>query len=111
MRAVAHHGGAGSTAAGLRAGVPSIVIPVVGDQLAWAGRVEALGAGPRMDRMARLTLGALAQAIDTAANDQAMRARAAALGAKIRAEDGIGMAVGIIERHAGQFARSRRSHA
>jgi UDP:flavonoid glycosyltransferase YjiC (YdhE family) len=111
MAAVVHHGGAGTTAAGLRGGVPNIVIPVVGDQLAWAGRVEALGVGPRMDRMARLTAKAMAQAIDTATNDHAMRARAAALGEKIRAEDGIGTAVGLIERHAEQIARARPSNA
>jgi UDP:flavonoid glycosyltransferase YjiC (YdhE family) len=100
MAAVAHHGGAGTTGAGLRSGVPSIVLPLAGDQHAWAGRVAALGVGPRAGRLAKLTVEGLAKAIDTAVNDTGMRARAAALGEKIRAEDGVGTAVGIIERHA-----------
>ncbi|MCP4593378.1 MAG: glycosyltransferase family 1 protein, partial [bacterium] len=44
--AVVHHGGAGTTGAGLRAGVPGIVVPFGGDQPFWARRVEALGVGP-----------------------------------------------------------------
>jgi sterol 3beta-glucosyltransferase len=47
LAAVVHHGGAGTTAAGLRAGVPGILTPFVGDQFAWAERVVTLGAGPR----------------------------------------------------------------
>jgi UDP:flavonoid glycosyltransferase YjiC (YdhE family) len=105
MAAVVHHGGAGTTGAGLRAGVPSIVLPLAGDQHAWAGRVASLGVGPRMERMARLTVEGLAKGIDAAVNDTGMQARAAALGAKIRAEDGVGTAVGIIERAAAGRAR------
>jgi sterol 3beta-glucosyltransferase len=103
MAAVAHHGGAGTTAAGLRAGVPSIVMPLAGDQHAWAGRVTALGVGLRHASLSSLTADGLAQAIDAAVNDQGMRARAAALGEKIRAEDGVAQAVDIIERHAAAF--------
>jgi len=43
MRAVVHHGGAGTTAAGLRAGVPSILVPFFGDQPFWGRRVAQLG--------------------------------------------------------------------
>ncbi len=46
MAAVVHHGGAGTTGAGLRAGVPSIIVPGANDQPFWGRRVEALGAGP-----------------------------------------------------------------
>ncbi|MFJ9786552.1 glycosyltransferase [Amycolatopsis sp. NPDC101161] len=45
--AVVHHGGAGTTAAGLRAGVPALVCPVFADQPYWGDRVYRLGAGPR----------------------------------------------------------------
>lgn len=45
--AVVHHGGAGTTAAGLRAGRPTLICPVLGDQGFWAERVSHLGAGPR----------------------------------------------------------------
>ena len=46
MAAVVHHGGAGTTAAGLRAGLPSVIVPVMSDQPFWGQRVYALGAAP-----------------------------------------------------------------
>lgn len=50
LAAVVHHGGAGTTAAGLRAGVPSVVVPFFADQPFWADRVHQLGVGPRRRR-------------------------------------------------------------
>ena len=46
MAAVTHHGGAGTTGAGFRAGVPSIITPFFADQPFWADRAFALGVGP-----------------------------------------------------------------
>ena len=100
MAAVVHHGGAGTTGAGLRSGVPSIIPAFVGDQVAWADHVRQLGVGPRVPGIKALTAEKLAEAIHTAVNDSALRARAAALGEKIRAENGVARAVEIIERHA-----------
>jgi UDP:flavonoid glycosyltransferase YjiC (YdhE family) len=96
MAAVVHHGGAGTTAAGLASGVPSIVVPFHGDQPFWGQRVEALGAGPAPIPRKRLNAEGLARAIDTAMTDQAMRARAAEPGARIRAEYGVGRAVALV---------------
>lgn len=93
MSAVVHHGGAGTTGAGLRAGVPSVVTPFVADQPNWARRVEALGVGPRAIRFSELTAGLLAGAIGQATSDSAMRQRASDLGEKIRSEDGVGTTV------------------
>ena len=98
MAAVAHHGGAGSTAAGLRAGVPSILVPHFADQPFWGQRVAALGVGPKAILRPRLTAHKLADALDTAVSNQTMRQQAAALGEKIRAEDGSGQAVALIEK-------------
>jgi UDP:flavonoid glycosyltransferase YjiC (YdhE family) len=106
--AVVHHGGAGTTAAGLRAGVPSIITPFGGDQCAWADLVVKLGVGPQAPGIKQLTAEKLAEAIQTAVNDSAMRARAAVLGGKIRAENGIAHAVEVIERHAADFNQRRR---
>jgi UDP:flavonoid glycosyltransferase YjiC (YdhE family) len=101
MRAVVHHGGAGTTGAGLRAGVPNLITPFApNDQSAWADRVARLGVGPRLPGIKQLTAEKLAGAIQTAATDAALRARAAALGEKIRAENGNARAVDVIERHA-----------
>jgi sterol 3beta-glucosyltransferase len=98
VAAVVHHGGAGTTGAGLRAGVPSVIVPHFGDQPFWARRVHELGVGPRPVPRARLTAERLAAAIREAVEDASMRARAAALGARIRGEDGVGNAVRAFER-------------
>ena len=103
MAAVVHHGGAGTTAAGLRAGVPSIITPFLLDQYAWADRVVKIGIGLRPADSKRLTVEKLAQAIHTAVADSALRTRAAAFGETIQAENGVAQAVEIIERHATNF--------
>ncbi len=93
MSAVVHHGGAGTTGAGLRAGVPSIITPFVADQPNWARRVKALGVGPRAIPFRELTADLLADAIRQATSDPAMRQRASALGEQIRHEEGVGTTV------------------
>lgn len=97
MAAVVHHGGAGTTAAGLRAGVPSILIPFMGDQPFWGRRVTTLGVGPEPIPRKKLTAARLADAITRAVSDHALRQRAADLGTKIRAENGLAAAVNLIE--------------
>lgn len=99
MSAVVHHGGAGTTAESLRAGVPTVIVPHMADQPFWGSRVAALGVGPRPIPRNRLTPENLAAAIRQAVDDPGMRARAAELGAKIRAEDGVGVAVDMIEEY------------
>lgn len=99
MSAVVHHGGAGTTAAGLRAGVPSIIIPFMGDQPFWGKRVADLGVGPMPIPRKKLTSQRLAEAIREAVSNHVMRERASVLGEKIRAEDGVGNAVALIEHY------------
>ncbi|MBD3885225.1 glycosyltransferase family 1 protein [Phormidium tenue FACHB-886] len=98
VAAVVHHGGAGTTAAGLRAGVPTVIIPFFGDQGFWGQRVADLGVGTAPIPRQKLTAERLAQAIQMAVSDRSMRQRAASLGEKIRAEDGVTNAVAIIQR-------------
>jgi UDP:flavonoid glycosyltransferase YjiC (YdhE family) len=62
-----------------------------------------LGVGPRITDNKRLTAKKLAQAIDIAVSDSTLRARATALGEKIRAENGVAHAVEIVEHHAAEF--------
>ena len=100
MAAVVHHGGAGTTAAGLRAGVPSVVVPFMGDQPFWGRRVAALGAGPAPIPRKRLTAERLAAAITRAVSEPAIGREAAAVGRRIRREDGVAAAVGVIDRFA-----------
>ena len=96
-----HHGGAGTTAEALRAGVPSVIVPAVPDQSFWAWRVAALGAGPAPIPPKRLTAERLSAAITQAATDPEMRRRCRLLAEKISAEDGIARAVQAFELHAG----------
>ncbi len=98
LAAVVHHGGAGTTAAGLAAGVPSVVVPHFADQFYWGRRVHALGVGPRRLPRHRLTSEGLAVAIREAVTDQGMRQRATALGARIREEDGLREAVAVVRQ-------------
>lgn len=86
MAAVVHHGGAGTTAAGLRAGVPSVVSPFFGDQFFWAQRVRSLGVGPWPIPHKQLNAKRLTDALHAVSVDGAMRSRAADVGARIRAE-------------------------
>jgi UDP:flavonoid glycosyltransferase YjiC (YdhE family) len=96
--AVVHHGGAGTTAAGLRAGVPSLIVPFHGDQFFWAKRVQEMGVGPAPVPRTRLTAERLANAIQAAVGDKKIAEAAEALGARIRGEDGVTRAVLAIER-------------
>jgi sterol 3beta-glucosyltransferase len=106
MAAVVHHGGAGTTAAGLRAGVPSVICPFFGDQPFWGRRVWMLGAGPRPLPQRRLTVETLSAAMRAAVSDPTLRERAARLGKTIRAEDGIGEAIAQIEAYVGRVCAS-----
>jgi sterol 3beta-glucosyltransferase len=97
--AIVHHGGAGTTAAALRAGVPMVVVPQLGDQPYWGQRMHALGVAPKPINRPKLTSERLAGAIGKAVSDSVMRKNAAELGAKIRVEDGIADAVRLIDRY------------
>jgi sterol 3beta-glucosyltransferase len=97
VAAVVHHGGAGTTAAGLRAGRPTVICPFLGDQPFWGKLVHQRGVGPQPIPQRQLTTSRLAAAISAAVNDQAIRQRAADLGERMRAEDGVGTAVAVIK--------------
>jgi len=101
MAAVVHHGGAGTTAEGLRAGVPSVILPFMMDQPFWGGRVKTLGVGLEPIPRKKLTADRLARAIHTAVTQPEIRQRAARLGEAIRAEDGIGDATRILRQYLG----------
>ncbi|MFZ5440695.1 MAG: glycosyltransferase [Myxococcota bacterium] len=94
---VVHHGGAGTTGAALLAGVPALVVPFTMDQPFWARRVHTLGAGPAPVPRRRLTVELLAARLRALVNDVALRARAAELGAQLRAEGGTQDAVRLLE--------------
>lgn len=84
---VCHHGGAGTSAAGFKAGVPSIIIPFSNDQFAWAHRSYDLGVGAKPITKKELTSDKLADAIHFASSDQIV-ANSKTLGKKIATENG-----------------------
>jgi len=99
MAAVVHHGGAGTLAAGLRAGRPTVVCPFIADQPFWGNVVHRLGVGPEPISQRKFSVERLAEAIHTAVTDAGMQQRAAAVGEQIRAEDGVANAVAVIQQY------------
>jgi len=99
--AVVHHGGAGTTAAGLRAGRPTLVCPFFGDQPFWGRRVYELGVGPRPIPQKKLNVENLSRAMRQMISDETMRQKAQDLGEKLRTEDGVTKAVEIIMSYLG----------
>ena len=95
VSAVVHHGGASTTAAGLKAGVPSVIIPFFGDQPFWGQRVAELGVGSKPIPRKQLTAERLANAIQEVVTNEGIRQRAAKLGKQIQTENGIESAVKI----------------
>ncbi|ARO14861.1 sterol 3beta-glucosyltransferase [Ketogulonicigenium robustum] len=92
VAAAVHHCGAGTAAAAVRAGVPTIPVPFVGDQFFWAWQLCQIGVATPALRVADLSPDALAQAMGAALSPPLQQA-AAALGQKVRAEDGADAAV------------------
>jgi len=95
---VVHPGSALMTAAGLRAGKPTVVVPYAADQPFWGARVHALGVGPAPVPHRALTVDRLVDAIAVATTDVGIRERAESLGVAIRAEHGVARAVATLER-------------
>jgi vancomycin aglycone glucosyltransferase len=84
MRAVVHHGGAGTTAASTRAGKPQLIVPHVADQFFFGSRVHEIGIGVSPLRRTQLNVARLTERLRTLASDESIARRAAELGAKIR---------------------------
>ncbi|GLF96931.1 glycosyltransferase [Streptomyces yaizuensis] len=99
--AVVHAAGAGTTAAGLRAGVPAVPVPLQFDQPFWGERLVRLGVAPRSVPLRRLTAPALAAALTRATSDPGYRERATDLAGRLTDEDGVAPVLAALERIAG----------
>jgi UDP:flavonoid glycosyltransferase YjiC (YdhE family) len=105
MRAIIHHGGAGTTGAALRAGKPSVCCPFFGDQPFWGRTVKQLGAGPSpLDRrsLSQETIGRALAGLEA----ETVVARAAAIGASIREERGTVVAASFLEQQVTAWPRA-----
>jgi sterol 3beta-glucosyltransferase len=101
---IVHHGGAGTTSAGLRAGIPNILIPHTADQPFWGSRVHAIGAGPKPIPINELSVPKLTRAINESSGNM-MHKYAQAIATKLRSEDGVSHAVSWIEKYSNDFLR------
>jgi len=97
-RAFIHHGGAGTTAAGLRSAIPSIIVPFAADQPFWGARVHALGAGPKPVTVKKLSTEKLISAL-VESQSPFIRSSVYSLGRKINREYGVKKAVRLIEAY------------
>lgn len=100
--AACHHGGAGTTGASLRAGIPTIIKPFFGDQYFWAERVESLGVG---SGLRQLTYDGLATALIEATTNERQIAKAKVVGQAIREEEGVQRAIEALYRDL-EYAKS-----
>ena len=98
MGMVIHHGGSGTTAVGLRCGIPSCAVPFVFDQHYWGQRIAELGVGPKPIRYKELTAKRLLEAIRFGVGNPQIKQKALELGQRIRAEKGIENALNIFEK-------------
>jgi UDP:flavonoid glycosyltransferase YjiC (YdhE family) len=99
MRAAVIHGGIGTTAASMQAGIPTIVVPFTADQFFWGDRVFHLGVGPKPVPYRKLNAVNLAETIRQSLEDECMQQRANQVGQFLRAEDGVSNAIQIIEKY------------
>lgn len=104
-RLVVHHGGAGTTSAALRAGIPQVIVPFMADQPFWGGRAHAIGVAPRPILVKKISVDGMVNAIVTAEDDVYLE-RAQVAGQIIRGEAGVANAVRLIESHVYDFMKS-----
>lgn len=107
VSAVVHHRGSGTVAAGLRAGKPAIICPILGDQPFWGRRLHALGVAPEPIPIRQLTVSLLAEALETVVTTPRYAERAASIAAGLKAERAVETAVRVIESVVADRGRSR----
>lgn len=110
VAAIVHHGGAGTSAAAARAGVPQVVVPHAFDQFANAHAVQMAGLGTVVRRK-DLTAGKLADAVKRVTSSAEYARRASEAGARIRARDPLTLAAEILEERARAVPAAAAVHA
>lgn len=102
---IIHHGGAGTTSAGLRAEIPQVIVPFMADQPFWGSRVHAVGVGPKPLLVRKISMEKMVSAM-VEAESKFILERAQITGQIIRSEDGVMNAVVLIELYAVAFNKS-----
>ncbi|KAK4751948.1 hypothetical protein SAY87_020746 [Trapa incisa] len=96
--AVVHHGGAGTTATGLKSGCPTTIVPFFGDQFFWGDRICQRGLGPEPIPISQLSVESLSNAIKVMLEPQ-VKSKAVEIAKLIENEDGVAAAVDTFHRH------------
>ena len=102
LDAVVHHGGAGTTAAGLRAGKPTFICPFLVDQPFWGARVHGLGAGPEPIPPKEWTVSGLQRSFRALTRRAEYQKRAQEIAQQLKGEDGVGRAVQLVKEIVGR---------
>lgn len=100
--AVVHHGGIGTLAACLRAGVPSLSCPVIypmGDQYFWGNHAYKIGCAVKPIPLKKLTVKALSDSITEMLTDETIRKNCDIISKKLALENGAKRAAEIVESH------------
>ncbi|CAO3582891.1 unnamed protein product [Absidia cylindrospora] len=105
IQGVVHHGGAGTCAAGLKAGLPTVIKPFFGDQRFWGRKVEELGVGICMPK---LTKAKLTENLFAITQDEVMITKAKMMGEAIRQENGTETAMECLYRDMGLAKRTKQ---
>jgi UDP:flavonoid glycosyltransferase YjiC (YdhE family) len=97
VSAVVHHGGAGTTAAGMRAGLPTLICHSTFDQPYWGRRIWSLRCGPKPQPLKRIKAAGFALKLEDLTKKESYRERAGEIARKIKKENGITRAIELIE--------------
>ncbi|MEM6613476.1 MAG: glycosyltransferase [Cyanobacteria bacterium P01_C01_bin.72] len=97
LKAVVHHGGSGTVALGLHAGIPQVVIPFFADQPGWGKRLEMLGVAPPPIAIKNLDTEKLLTSLTIATRDTELRQKAQAIASRLQQENGVAQAVAVIQ--------------
>lgn len=100
VKMAVHHGGAGTTASGLRAGIPQIIVPHLADQFYWGHRVSTLGLGPRPILWFRLSISRLTRAIQQVLENESFQQNSRRIAKQLTKRNGVEVAVKAIENAA-----------
>lgn len=98
MAAAVHHCGAGTTAAGARAGLPAVGVPTLADQAFWASRLARAGVSPGAVPFRELSADRLGTLIRAAVTEPSHRERAKELAVRVQADDGAGRVAKALDR-------------
>ena len=107
VKAVVHHGGAGTTAAGLRYGKPTLIVPFGGDQPFWGTRVHSVGCGPRPLPRQKMTVQRLSKALIDLTTRKSYAVAAEEMAQRLNQEDGMAQAADLIEKSVAAWYEAR----